>query len=189
MRKNSRWWSAPTTVGGWSPSESRFVGAVASVAIGTRRSPPPLRRRGAAGGSAHCVGAGGRRRGDARRICPRHARRSVNASAFTAKSSAFREKEGRCHGLAFPRKPLMRLSKSSKIWDTRSGCLGPGSAASCVGFRSENPVRRTQKLGHEQGLSRPSLSAEALETEEESGRILGQPSRPYLVLERRAGAA
>jgi hypothetical protein len=108
----------------------------------------------------------------------------VNASAFTAKASAFREQGRRCHGPAFPRKPLMRLSKSSRNWDTRSGCHGPASAVSCVGFRSENPVQRLKKLGHEQGLSRPSLGVEALELEGERRRILGQPSRPYLAIDR-----
>ena len=108
----------------------------------------------------------------------------MNASAFIAKASAFGEPDRQCHGPAFPLKPLMRLSKSSRSWDTPSGCHGPASAVSCVGFRSENPAPRLKKLGHEQGLSRPSLDVEALELEGERRRILGQPSRPYLAIER-----
>lgn len=112
----------------------------------------------------------------------------MNANAFTANATAFREQKGRCHGPASPLKPLMPLSKSSRNWDRRSGCHGPASAASCVDFRSENLAPRLKKLGHEQGLSRPSLGAEALEAKEERGRILGQPSRPHLVIKRCAGA-
>src|SRR6266540_3341066 len=35
----------------------------------------------------------------------------------------------RCHGPAFPRNRPKRLRKSSRCWDTPSGCHGPASAA------------------------------------------------------------
>ena len=66
---------------------------------------------------------------------------------------------------------------------------GPASAASCAGSRSKNPHRTARKLGHEPGLSRAGLGAEAPATKEVIARILGQPSRADLATRGWARAA
>ena len=86
----------------------------------------------------------------------------------------------RCHGPAFPRNRPKRLRKSSRCWDTPSGCHGPASAAGSDVFSLGRLSLRWSRLGHDGAMSRAGLGADSPEITRESAWILGQPSRAGL---------
>lgn len=173
---------------GWSPRRRR-AGGVASAGAGTGRSRQRRRRKGRAARSAGGDSAAGTRRSEEPLTSRPRAWAIAIGSATIASASGRRRAEFlRCHRQAYPPKPPMRLRKSSRNWDKRSGCHRQASGVSFVGFRWGNRARRRRKLGHEQRLSRTGLDAQSPGVAEQSGAILGQPSRACLVIERRAGA-